>query len=70
MIENDNRVWASVERSISSLSSPYLSQYESVKISTGESRSVGPDEDPEEIRDELTQRCLDKIDEVTKEWQK
>jgi hypothetical protein len=65
MVQEPDKVWASVEATIN------LGNYENIKIQIGESRSLKPKDDSQEIRDELVNELiediLDKKDEITKE---
>ena len=56
-LKNDpDKIWVNIERTVN------LGNYENIKLSVGESRTVGPDDDPIDLRDEITTQCLDEID--------
>jgi hypothetical protein len=58
----ENKVWCNVERTVN------LGNYENVKISLGEARTVGPDEDPIKVRDQIVNQCLDEADDFAKAY--
>jgi hypothetical protein len=52
MVQEPDKVWASVEATIN------LGNYENIKIQIGESRSLKPKDDSQEIRDELVNELI------------
>lgn len=63
VLKNDpDKVWVNVERTVN------LGNYENIKLSIGESRTVGQDDDPIELRDQVTNQCLDEIDKFVEEY--
>jgi len=48
----DDKVWASIERTIQ------VEQYEPIRIGMGESRTVGPDNNPDELRMQICRKLL------------
>ena len=65
-VVNDNRVWCSVETTIN------LGNYENIKLQVGESRTITPEDDADEIKNELLMKLTDDLkeykDEVKKVW--
>lgn len=59
---DDNKVWVNVERTVN------LGNYENIKISVGESRTVGPDENPLTVRNTITNQCLDEADAFAEQY--
>lgn len=53
-----NSVWVNIERIVN------LGNYENIKFSVGEERTVQEGQDPEEVRDEITDIAVEKIDEL------
>lgn len=62
MTNNPDKVWVNVERTVN------LGNYENIKVSVGESRTVGPDDDPIDLRNQITNQCLDEADDIAKEY--
>ncbi len=62
IVNAQDKVWVNVERTVN------LGNYENVKVSVGESRTVGPKDDPIQLRDDITNQCLDEVDEIAKEY--
>ena len=60
--EMEDKVWVTMAATVN------LGNYENIKIDTGQSRTVGPDDDPDELRMEMARKILsdvvDMIDEV------
>jgi len=48
----EDKVWASVEVTVN------LSNYENIKIMGGYSRTIGPDDDPHELRKVMTRKII------------
>lgn len=48
----DDKIWVSIERTVQ------IVQFEPVKISMGESRTVGPDNNPDELRMSICRKLL------------
>lgn len=59
---NPDKVWCTVERTVN------LGNYENVKIQLGEAKTIGPGDKPEKLRDKLTSRLLDELDDYAKEY--
>ena len=53
--ETKDRVWVQVGGMVN------LGNYENIKIDMGQSRSIGPDEDPDEIRNKMCEKVLDDV---------
>jgi len=60
--EMEDKVWVTMAATVN------LGNYENIKIDMGQSRTVGPDDDPDELRMEMALKILsdvvDMIDEV------
>jgi hypothetical protein len=56
LTNNPDKVWVNVERTVN------LGNYENIKISAGEARTVGPDDKPTELRDKIANKILDEVD--------
>lgn len=68
IIDDDHRVWASVEMTVN------LGNYENIKIQLGESRTLGPKEDPSAVKQSLMEDMLaelsEKKDDIKEEMRK
>ena len=60
--EMEDKVWVTMAATVN------FGNYENIKIDMGQSRTVGPDDDPDELRMEIARKILsdvvDMIDEV------
>ena len=57
VLQNDqDKIWVNVERTVN------LGNYSNIKLSVGESRTVRPNDDPIDLRDQVVNQCLDEID--------
>lgn len=52
MISQDDKVWASAETTVN------LGNYENIKIMAGYSRTLAPDENPNEVRQGMLKRVI------------
>lgn len=62
LVNDPNKIWVTVERRVN------LGNYEGITLSVGESRTVGPEDDPAGLRDEVTAQCLEEIENFVEDY--
>jgi len=62
LVNEQDKVWVNIERTVN------LGNYENVKISLGESKSITKESDPIDVRVEITNQALEDVEEIVKQY--